>query len=313
MSVLRRARRCVAAATVSRREPASDGPAPASDDPAASVTEDDTDLNRGYVAGAPTPQHQLDLYAGSWTSGVPVDATTSGPRDDLFADPRIDWGIEAIGGVAGRGVLELGPLEAGHTTMLERAGAREVVAIEAHAQAFQRCLVVKNLLGLRATFLLGDFVEYLRATDDRYDVCLASGVLYHMVDPLELLRLVTDRVDRIVLWTHYYDARVEVERPDVAARLSHTETAEAGGFTATLHRYGYGDGRSATTFCGGRLATSRWMERDDILEALDHFGFDVVAIGFEDFFEAHGPAFAVAAVRRATDPSGVSGAAAGTP
>lgn len=127
-----------------------------------------TALNPGYVAGFPRAQKQLDLFAGAWTSTVPVpgESTTSGPRADLFDDERLGWALAQAGSIHGKRVLELGPLEGGHTFMLERAGAGEIVAIEALVPAFMRCLIVKNLLGLRARFLLGDFVEFLRETTE---------------------------------------------------------------------------------------------------------------------------------------------------
>ena len=48
----------------------------------------------------------------------------------LFEDPRLQRALAAIGGVAGKDVLELGPLEAGHTYMLEQAGGRHVMAAD---------------------------------------------------------------------------------------------------------------------------------------------------------------------------------------
>ena len=41
------------------------------------------------------------------------------------------------------------------------------------------------------TFLLGDFVKHLEThPDERYDMVLASGVLYHSTDPVHLLELI---------------------------------------------------------------------------------------------------------------------------
>jgi hypothetical protein len=48
----------------------------------------------------------------------------------LFEDPQTSWAIERIGGVQGKTVLELGPLEGWHSCILENAGVRSVVAIE---------------------------------------------------------------------------------------------------------------------------------------------------------------------------------------
>ena len=63
---------------------------------------------------------------------------------------------------AGFACLELGPLEAGHSYILDRAGALEVLAIEANRRAFLKCLVVKEMIGLPSVrFVLGDFNEFL--------------------------------------------------------------------------------------------------------------------------------------------------------
>lgn len=255
-------------------------------------------VNAHYLTDAPSAQTQLDLFAGEWTSGVPVpgEPTTSGPRDDLFDDDRVRWAIETIGGVDGARVLELGPLEAGHTTMLEHAGA-QVTAVEAHTRAFLRCLVVKNLLGLRARFELGDFVGYLRDTDQTWDLVLASGVLYHMTNPLELLALVADHTRRLALWTHYWDAAVLERRPDVAARFVGEVPVSHGGLTATGHQYEYREGPTQATFCGGSRPHAAWLSRDDLLGTLDALGFTEVAVQFDDPDYPHGPSISLVASR----------------
>lgn len=253
-----------------------------------------------YETRAPRAQHQLDLFAGQWTAKVPVDGeeTHSGERDDLFADERIEWGLEVLGPITGMTVLELGPLEGAHTALLEERGAGYLVAVEAHRQAFLRCLVVKNLLGLRARFELGDFVGYLREHETTVDLCLAAGVLYHLDDPLELIALLGQHARRVLLWTHYWDERVMAERPDVAARFDREgEPVTRHGLSATYHRYAYGEGAADPTFCGGSRTHARWMERDDILTALRNVGFNHLETAFDDPFWPHGPAFCVAAAR----------------
>ncbi len=60
----------------------------------------------------------------------------------------------------------------------------------------------KALLGVHsAHLLLGDFVSWLEQDRRRFDVIWATGVLYHMTEPLPLLRLLADRTDRLYIWT----------------------------------------------------------------------------------------------------------------
>ena len=179
----------------------------------------DTSVLDTYVTTAPSPQNAVDLFEGTWSSKLPLDGVTAGPIP-LFSDDRVEWALRHFGDLTGKKVLELGPLEAGHTYQLLGAGA-EVVAIESQAKAYLKCLVVKELLGLdRASFLLGDFVEYLRSCGERYDVCFASGVLYHLRNPVEAIALAARAAGRLLLWTHYYDEEVcRGERAAVAAVL----------------------------------------------------------------------------------------------
>jgi hypothetical protein len=257
-------------------------------------------LTDEYVAGAPSPQHALDLFAGEWSSRFPAtdDGSLRAGPVPLFEDRRLEWAIGRMGGVAGRAVLELGPLEAGHTWMLEQRGAAGIVAIEANRRAYLKCLVVKEVLGMvRARFLLGDFVAFLREHPDaRFDVGIASGVLYHMRDPVDLLGRLSRACHRIYLWTHYYDPAEVAGRP-VAARFGIAERRIVDGFEHTLHPHWYQAARFDRRFCGSGETHPRWMTRDGILAALRHFGYTRLDVGFDEPGHANGPAFAVVAER----------------
>jgi hypothetical protein len=252
-----------------------------------------------YVTGEPDPQTTLDLFAGEWTSRLPGPlAPLRAGEIPLFEDDRVQWAIDQIGGVAGKAVLELGPLEGGHTYMLERNDAASVVAVEANQRAYLRCLVVKELLGLRrARFLLGDFVQYLRTGPGPFDFCLASGVLYHMEEPVELLALLAAASPRLYLWTHYYDEALVRGNAAIASRFSRRTRASHAGFSHTLHRYEYRDALGTATFCGGTERFAHWMPRDELLAALRHLGWTDVRVNFEVPAHPHGPCLALVATR----------------
>lgn len=220
---------------------------------------------------------------GGVIRGAAVTKSTVGPAgvvlnpEVLDDDPRFQWAHDRFcemgltGGFADRDVLELGPLEGGHTYLIDRLGARSVTAIEASARAYLKCLIAKETFGmLRAHFLLGDCLAHLRTTDRTYDIDVACGILYHLTNPVELL---ARRCRAIFLWTVFYDPEfiAKQEKPD--ARFSPAVPMEHAGFKHAVHRFNYGASLDWKGFCSGGELYSYWMEKPEILAALEHFGF----------------------------------------
>jgi len=258
-----------------------------------------------FCEETPSPATMVGIFSGEWSSQLPPPyENLSGGKVGLFDDSRIHWAAQQFGDLSGLRVLELGPLEGGHTFMLDRMGVAEVLAIEGNRRAFLRCLVTKELLGMpKARFVCGDFVEFLRqALADRaprWDLCLAVGVLYHQQDPVALLDLATRASDRLLLWTHYYDRSIVSGRDDLAVRMKTETRATTAGFPHTLHHYEYQAALEWDGFCGGLKPWASWLARQDILDAIDHLGFEVVGIQFDAPNHPNGPAFCVAARRHA--------------
>ncbi len=252
-----------------------------------------------YVTSAPSPQNALDIFKGEWWSQLPEPFSTLRAGEmKTFDDPRIHWALSQFGEVRGQTALELGPLEGGHSYMLERAGFDSVLAIEANPRAYLRCLIIKEIVGLNQTqFRCGNFVEYLRNSPPAVDAVLGSGVLYHVENPVELIALLSRITDRLFLWTHYYDAKIIPSNPKLAGSFTGFERSEYAGFEHSLFRYDYGRSFRLQRFCGGSRGHSHWMLREDIIECLGHFGFNAIRINFEEVDHPNGPAFALVAVR----------------
>ncbi|HYM54215.1 MAG TPA: class I SAM-dependent methyltransferase [Solirubrobacteraceae bacterium] len=251
-----------------------------------------------FATGAPSPQTAIDAIPGSWASRLPLPGVSAG-QAELFADPRVEWAIAELGGVSGASCLELGPLEGGHSYMLEQAGAGRVVAVEANREAYLKCLVVKELLGLqRCSFLCGDAIDYLEATDDRFEVCWCAGILYHMVEPVRLIDLVSRRASRLYMWTHYYDAaRLPTDQPK-GRPFANGRVTEAvhQGYRHELHRHEYGAATRLRGFWGGTQPHSNWLTLEGLLGALEHFGWGEIRTQLDDQ-HPHGPAVNLVAVR----------------
>jgi hypothetical protein len=269
--------------------------------------EPELDILDVYCSEAPSPQTAVDIFAGEWASEFPppLRHVVAGAAP-LFAIEHVPWGVDVLGGVNGQRVVELGPLEGGHTYLLDRMGASEVVAIEANTRAYLKCLVAKELLGIpSARFLCGDAIRYLESElatgAPKFDLCLASGVLYHLVNPVAALDRMTRSSDRLLLWTMYFDEDYIRSRDDLSVKFPKATEMEYEGFKHTLYRQEYQQALNYKGFCGGSAVSSAWMTRADILGALDHFGFEVVDIGFEEQnHKGNGPCICIAAKRRGT-------------
>lgn len=268
----------------------------------ADVARTSLDVLQQYRTGYPNAQQAVDIFAGDWSSVLPPSADVdTGGFAGLFDDPRINWMVEELGGVDGMTILELGPLEGGHTHALEhRYGAAEIVAIEANQRAYLKCLVAKEILGsTKSRFLLGDFNRYMAESDRRFDLVVACGVLYHMENPGQHIELLCRSADTVFVWTHYYDRDlIDAIGPDLARKFSDRTAASHDGYDHVLHRQDYLDALGWGGFCGAGREYANWMELGDIYNLFDRYGFDIAATAFHNTEHAHGPAIALLAKRR---------------
>jgi len=250
-----------------------------------------------YVISLPSAQNALDIFKGEWSSHLPPDyPDLIAGSIPLFQDPKISWLAAQFEGIEGSNILELGPLEAGHTYLLEKMGANTIVSIESNTRAYIKCLIIKEILNLqRAKFLLGDFISYLQQTTETFDICVASGVLYHMKQPAQLIHLISKVSKKVMIWTHYYNHDNIHLNPH---QFNEVIEEEYEGFKHTLYKQNYPTSSlMSKNFCGGMQHFSCWMTRQDILRCLEYFGFKNIQINFEEVNHPHGSCFCVAATQ----------------
>ena len=263
--------------------------------------------NSLYSAAVPADEIALSLFEGEWVSKLP--GLSHGGEANLFAeDERPQWMGQAAGGIQDKHILELGPLEGGHSFQLEQLGAR-VTAIEGNALAFQRCLIVKNLYDLRTKFLHGDFVKYLRATEERFDIVFASGVLYHMKEPVQVIRQMCRVADQVFVWSQYFDEKIVQGDPKLRRSFAsgRIQVESIGKIQICGYERRYNSGWLTyfqPGFCGGPDTSTYWLTLDGIRQCFDACGFEITKQ--KTAISAHGPHVTLMARRRADVASGVS-------
>lgn len=253
--------------------------------------------NTTYVDQPPSAQQTVDVFKGEWASRLPISGIVSGEAP-LFEDTRIRWLLNEIGGVRDMEVLELGPLEGGHSWMLEQAGAARVVAVEGNKAGFLKCLLVQRLLGMpRVEFVLGDFDRVLGLRERRYDLLVASGVLYHLADPLRTLQGMMRTSDRLFIWSHFADAdTMPIGDRRRRPMTGEVRIAEHEGDRLTYHVRSYLGTHRIGAFCGGRESAAVWMESAEVIALLERHGYHVTRGPAEPDHPA-GPALCLLATR----------------
>lgn len=246
-----------------------------------------------FLTVPPSEQNAFDLFPTAWSSafeGVQTSGNFKGADD-----ARLKWLFQKID-VRGKSVLELGPLEAAHTYMLESAGA-SVLAIESNKGAFLRSLITKNYLGMKAKFLLGDF-EKMDISERHFDLVMASGVLYHMKDPIALLNAISKTTDNLFIWTHYFEPDLSKWNASLSLLFEAKKweyekpiTQQFDSLNIRMVKQHYGDAIGWNGFCGGSDVYSNWIYREDLIALLRKLGFSRIDVEFDDVKHQNGPAF----------------------
>jgi hypothetical protein len=251
-----------------------------------------------YVLTEPNNQNVLDIFKGQWSSRLPDNfgLVTQPGTARLFEDDRVAWAEQTLGNFSNWKILELGPLEGGHSYMFQSRNANKVISIEANTRAFLKCLCIKEILKLdRVEFKLGDFMSFLENDNSKYSMVFASGVLYHMEEPIRLLKLISRVSDRLFIWTHYYDQGIILNREKLRHKFSPVSSFEYDGVSYEYSTQSYKDSLAWLGFCGGPKPVSKWLTRDSIIKALTQFGFADIQINFDHLDHQNGPAFAICA------------------
>jgi SAM-dependent methyltransferase len=105
--------------------------------------------------------------------------------------------------ISGQSVLDLGCKEGYNSLDFCDLGATKVLGVEARESFVQEALKEKAAGAYaQANFMLGDARSIDEAGIGSFDICLCSGLLYHMQDPVDLLARIGKISRHLVLETH---------------------------------------------------------------------------------------------------------------
>jgi tetratricopeptide (TPR) repeat protein len=236
-----------------------------------------------YERRYPSTQTIVDIFGDSWKSNLP--GTKKSGSAEMFDDGRPAWLASQIpSGMHFKSILELGPFEGYQTYLLDRLGAREIVSVEGNTINFLKCLCLKELYGLKSRVNLGDIQAYIEHCDRRFDVVFASGILYHMQEPIHFIEHTSRLADHMYIWTHVYDPSIATLRNGQEKHFIPARNREVriGDRTITLHARSY----LVTSYRdnipmyweGGQEDITYWLTKGDLFWLIRHYGMEIAAI-----------------------------------
>jgi hypothetical protein len=176
-----------------------------------------------YLPSPPDCSVLVDnVFPGPWVSGVlemsnrsyrpPVlqqHGTTKFGDDTRFGDNICLKYITNFLDVRDQRILEIGPLEAYYSILLEKMGVRENIAIEARTTNLQKCQRIKEKYHLDYTQFVQANLERLYSGKDvlgfqgPFDLVFCLGVFYHLPDPGRALVWMRSQSSTLFLGTFY--------------------------------------------------------------------------------------------------------------
>lgn len=103
-------------------------------------------------------------------------------------------------GLAGKSVIEFGPMEGALTAGLVAVGARRIVAVEARPENYLKTLIARETFGWdNVELVMDDFHNADASTYGRFDLVFAHGVYYHSIAPFHFLANMLSLADAVYL------------------------------------------------------------------------------------------------------------------
>lgn len=210
---------------------------------------DQADELRARVASFPQWHYEFDLGGGIRTPIFdPQHANRHAQRKEYFFSPL----VQVCGGsLSGKRVLDLGCNAGFWSLAAVEAGADFVLGVDARRMHIDQANLVFEAKGVdpgRYRFELGDIFD-LDLGEERFDVALCLGLLYHVSTPFQLLERISEwNTDLLVIDTtlatgvygpYFKIVGQDLEDPRAAADLPVALHPTAQAVVALVKRYGY--------------------------------------------------------------------------
>lgn len=240
-----------------------------------------------FVTEMANIQNGVNLF--EWTCKIPDENIVSGSyRVFESVDNRPSMVLNHFESVEDWKILDLGTFEGAHAYQLEKFGA-SITAIEAHPINYLKCLLVKNALEMKTKFLLGDFQKYLENFNGQFDLIFASGVLYHMPDPILFIKSMSKISKKLFIWSHHVSNEHALKW-----NPSYITNKSLDGLNYTYYKYEYDPERGDRIYAGTEKNCSR-MTLEDIQICLKKYLYNKITILENQLDHPGGPAFSLIA------------------
>lgn len=178
--------------------------------------------------------------------------------------------------LAGKTVIEFGPMEGAQTAGLVHLGVKSVLAIEARAISFIKSMIASYCFGWKnVSLVMDDFHNADAHKYGRFDLAFAHGVYYHSFAPFLFFENLMSLSDNIFLGGYTTNARQSVKPP---TSLIYTfETLEYEGKKYRVKRILIGN-----SFNSAVNQFAYHFDRDDLLRFFEERGYDLTIISDED-------------------------------
>lgn len=138
---------------------------------------------------------------GQWFHNIDLNGVKTAPEHFLGNYPAIKWQLFAHAipaDLTGRSVLDIGCNAGFYSIEMKRRGADRVVGIDSDEVYLNQARFAAQVLGADIEFRRISVYD-LAQLNERFDVVLFMGVLYHLRHPLLALDLIHDTVARDLL------------------------------------------------------------------------------------------------------------------